>query len=284
MRRKGDITDAVKIPDWKVGPELVEVLIEKMKLAIARRKPDCIIVQCMGNSVFFSLSEDGSILSAKKGKDGKVHIEGRVVLCKGEVLEMVLRRLDPLWEATKGIDTVAVIPMVRYVVAGCCDDSNHVKNRTEPGYLTKMRKDLEEFRISLKRHLHGSGRSHCQFMDPSVDLMQLEARHAWGEDPVHPTALGFDKMVTGIKAMEIRIRERIRAAEVRGANKRPRLDAASGQQQQLQRGRGGAQRPDNLGRGGWRQQEGESSGWRRRREWHDGQNFCAYDVRRGGKY
>jgi hypothetical protein len=207
MRRKGNITDAVMIPNWKVGPELVEILIEKMKLAIARRKPDCIIVQCMDDSVFFSLSEDDSILPAKKGEDGKVHIEGRVVLCKGEVLEMVLRRLDPLWEATKGIDTVAVIPMVRYVMAGCYDDSNHVKNRTEPGYLTKMRKDLEEFRISLKRHLHGSGQSHCQVMDPSVDLMQLEARHAWGEDPVHPTALAFDKMVTGIKAIEVRIKE-----------------------------------------------------------------------------
>jgi hypothetical protein len=40
-------------------------------------------------SVYVSLSEDGSTLPAKKGKDDKEHIEGR------GVREMVLKRMDP---------------------------------------------------------------------------------------------------------------------------------------------------------------------------------------------
>jgi hypothetical protein len=132
-------------------------MVEKMQMAMARRKPDCIVVQCMDDSVYFSMSEDGSILPAKKGKDEKEHIEGRMVLCKGDVQEMMLRHLDPIWAATKGINTIVMIPMVRFITAGCCDESNHVRNRTEPDFLTKQRKDLEEFRINLKRHLHSDG-------------------------------------------------------------------------------------------------------------------------------
>jgi hypothetical protein len=278
LRRKGEIADAVIIEGWKVTPELVEIMVEKIQLAIARRKPDCIIVQCMDDSVYFSMSEDGSILPAKKGDDGKVHIEGRMVLCKGDVQEMMLRRMDPLWVATKGINTIVIIPMVRYITGGCCEDSSHVRNRTEPDFLTKLKKDLEEFRLSLKRQLNGSGRSHCQVMDPTVDLVQLEARHTWGEDPAHPTGLGFDKMVMGVKAMDLRIDERVRAAEAKAAAKRPRLEATGGQP--TMRGRG-----DNRGRGSRRPSE-ESQGWSRSRrgERHEGPQFGAYDIRRGGRF
>jgi hypothetical protein len=234
------------------------------------------------------MSEDGSILLAKIGEDDKEHIEGRMVLCKGDVQKMVLRRLGPLWIATMGINTIVMIPMVRYIAAGCCADSSHVKNRMETDFLTKLRKDLEEFRVNLKRHLHGTGRSQCQVMDPTVDLVQLEERHVWGEDAAHPSALGFDKMVTGIKAMEIRIGERIRAAEARAASKRPRLEATGGQQPQ--RGRGGGQRPprsplDNYGRGSRRTSE-EYQGWSRsrRNEWHEGPQYGDYDIMRGGRF
>jgi hypothetical protein len=125
-------------------------------------------------------------------------------------------------------------------------------------------------------------------MDPTVDLLQLEARHAWGDNAAHPTALGFDKMVTGIKAMELRIGERIRAAEARAATKRPRLETTG--EHQPQQGRGGASRhqagaPDNQGRGSRRPSK-ESQEWRRgrRNEWHEGPQYGAYDIRRGRRF
>jgi hypothetical protein len=288
MRRKGDIVDAVIIPGWKDTPDLVEIMVEKIQIAIARRKPDCIVVQCTDDSMFFSMSEDGSILPAKKGEDDKEHIEGRMVLCKGELQEMMLRRMDPLWTATTGINTIVMIPMVRYITAGCCADSSHVKNRTEHDFLAKQRKDFEDFRVNLKRHLNGTGRSPCQVMDPTMDLVQLEDKHAWGEDAAHPAPLGFDKMVAGIKAMEIRIGERIRAAEAKAASKRPRLEAKGGQQPQ--RGCGGGQRPlrgpqDSYGRVSRRPSE-EYQGWSRSRrsEWHEGPQYGAHDIRRGGRF
>jgi hypothetical protein len=213
-----------------------------------------------------------------------------MVLCKGDVQDMIIRRLDRLWEATKGIDTIVMLPMVRYITAGCCDDSNHVRNRTEPDFLAKLRKDLEEFRIHLKRHLNGTGRSQCQVMDPTVDLLQLDQIHAWNADPAHPAPLGFDKMVIGVKAMEVRISERIRTAELREANKRPRLESSTGPHGQ--RGRGGGPRPPGgQGRGTWRHGE-DSQGWSRRterhegprNERHEGPRYGAYDIRRGGRF
>jgi hypothetical protein len=232
--------------------------------------------------VYFSMTEDGSILPAKKGIDNKEHIKGRMVLCKGEVQDMIIRRLDRLWEATKGINTIVMILMVRDITAGCCEDKSHVSNRMEPDFLAKLRKDLEDSRINLKRHLNGTGRSQCQVMDPTVDLLQLEKSHAWNADPAHPAALGFDKMVVGVKAMEIRISERIHAAELREANKRPRLESTVGPQGQ--RGRGGGPRlSGGQGRGTWRHGD-ERQGWSRRDERHEGPRYGAYDIRRGGRF
>jgi hypothetical protein len=60
-------------------------------------------------------------------------------------------------------------------------------------------------------------------MDPCVDLAQAEARVVWGEDPIFPHPIGYDKMASGIKVMEARIGNRAQAA----SQKRPRLDSSA---------------------------------------------------------
>jgi hypothetical protein len=142
--------------------------------------------------------------------------------------------MEPLWEATKGFDTMVVLPMLRYVNKGCCDDAQHVTNRTEPGFVTKIAQDLREVTLGLKKYLAGTGRSQCQVMDPNVDLCQVEAKLIWGEDPIDPQHLGYDKTAMGLKLVEGKLEQRLQTEAAKGP-KRPRLEATPRMEQQASR-------------------------------------------------
>jgi hypothetical protein len=116
MRQKGDVVDAVIIQGWKATAVGVCILEERMKEAIIKRKPDVILLHCLDDNMIFGHIEDGSTVAAKKGDDGVEHIEGRLVGGKKDSQELVFRRIEPLWEATKGFfTTLVLVPTVRYV-------------------------------------------------------------------------------------------------------------------------------------------------------------------------
>jgi hypothetical protein len=71
-------------------------------------------------------------------------------------------------------------------------------------------------------------------MDPNVDLCQLEPKLTWGEDPVQPLPLGFDKMALGVKMVEEKLVTRLQAEAAKGP-KRPRMEAAPRREQQASR-------------------------------------------------
>jgi hypothetical protein len=86
----------------------VKILEEKMKEAMAKRKPDVIVISCLDDNIYFGMSEDGATKAAAADEDGKEHIEGRLVVGKKDAQEMLFRRLDPIWKATEGTNTIVV--------------------------------------------------------------------------------------------------------------------------------------------------------------------------------
>jgi hypothetical protein len=59
--------------------------------------------------------------------------------------------------ATEGILTVFMGPMLRYVSKGCCGDPEHMANRATPGFESKMLVDLAAVYRTLKEFLHNDG-------------------------------------------------------------------------------------------------------------------------------
>jgi hypothetical protein len=58
-------------------------------------------------------------------------------------------------------------------------------NRCMPGFLAKMKKELEILNRTIKEFLHGDGYNNIRSMDPWVGLRHLETNQIWGTDPVH---------------------------------------------------------------------------------------------------
>jgi hypothetical protein len=223
MRRKGDVVDVVVIPGWKATTVGIRILEDKMKEAMARRKPEVIVISCLDDNIYFGMGEDGATQAAKADELGKEHIEGRLVVGKKDAQELLFRRLDPIWKATEGLNTIVVCPMARYVCKPCCEGAEHVTNRMEPDFVNNVRQDLREVVGGLKKYFSTTGRSRCQVLDPNVDLSQVEARLVWAEDPIYPLPIGYDKVATGVKLVEGKIGARMLVVP-----KRPRSESASG--------------------------------------------------------
>jgi hypothetical protein len=228
MRRKGEVADAVVIPGWKASTVGVKILEERLKEAIARRRPNVVIFEVFDDNTYFGMEEDGSTKAATSDDAGKEHVAGRLVVGKKDTMELLFRRMEPIWVATEGINTIIVLPMARYVCKPCCEVGEHITNRMEPDFVATIKGDIREAGGWLKKYLNGTGRSQCQVMDPNVDLAQVESRILWGEDPIYPNAIGYDKMASGVKMIEGKIGTRL------GGNKRPRLE--SGTRERSRRG------------------------------------------------
>jgi hypothetical protein len=69
--------------------------------------------------------------------------------------------MEPLWATTKGVKTVIVGPVVRYVTEGCCGDPDHMPNRNYDNFLDRMRTDVLAARNTLKEQLRLAGHHHC---------------------------------------------------------------------------------------------------------------------------
>jgi hypothetical protein len=72
-------------------------------------------------------------------------------------------------------------------------------NRCTPGFLAKMKKELEVLNRTIKEFLHGDGYTNIRSMDPWVGLRHLETNQIWGNDPVHVNREHLACVVEGVK-------------------------------------------------------------------------------------
>jgi hypothetical protein len=122
-------------------------------------------------------------------------------------------------------------PIPRYVTCGCCTDPDHVVNRADPEYKTKMMQGLDALKRNLKDFKFRDGKRSMKLLDPNVDLRGLEEDDIWGVSSV------YAKVAAGIVKM---------AGDLSG--KRRRTDSMEAAPQAgLSRGRGTGQNTGSKG-------------------------------------
>jgi hypothetical protein len=198
FEEEGIAADLVHIPNMRVIRGTGEVLAERLKEAIAKRRPASIVFQYLDNSVFEALTEEGSRIPPRK-LDGRYHFDGDIVVADKATVVKFMRMCRPALNATEGIPTAFIGPMPRYVTGSCCGDAEHMANRSTPGFEAKMRGDLADLNRTVKEFLRNDGYSNIRAMDPWVGLRQYEKRELWGKDPVHILQDKYRALVEGVK-------------------------------------------------------------------------------------
>jgi hypothetical protein len=190
--------------NWRIGRSSVDHLARRTAAAIADMDPAVVVLQLLDNSCYYGRSRDGSRTAAKKGDDGKYHLEGEVTVCTYDTQLEHLKAIKSILDAVGKKACLLVTPLPRYVVAGCCHSPEHCSNRRYQDYREHLMASLEILRKNFKDFLFYDGRRNIKVFDPSMDLRGMADEEAWGDDPIHPTDEAFNKMAASVAKIGLR--------------------------------------------------------------------------------
>jgi hypothetical protein len=225
LQEQGIAAELLHLPNFRVIKGSGEVIAAKLKEAIAKRRPASIIFQFLDNSVFEALTVEDTRIPPRR-LDGRLHFDGDIVVADKAAAIKMLRLCRPAFNATGDIPTVMMGPLPRYVTNACCNDPEHMANRSTPGFMSKMKKELEVVNRTIKEFLHGDGYSNIRAMDPWVGLRHLETSQVWGNDPVHVKRENLACLVEGVKITLSKISpKRRRESQPGPPSKKPKTGA-----------------------------------------------------------
>jgi hypothetical protein len=189
---------SVHCANWRATSNSVASLLTEVKKALQEYTCEAVILQLLDNSVYLCKADDGSLTPSLKGKDGKYHVAGDLVIASKERQFEIFNLLAPLLDLVRDMRVTFVAPMLRYVTSGCCDDLSHVHNRVQRGYRDDLSAKLFDLKNNLKNFLFMNRHRNASVLDPAVDMRGMTDREIWGEDPVHPSALVYEAIARGV--------------------------------------------------------------------------------------
>jgi hypothetical protein len=91
---------------------------------------DTVVIDSMLNSAHVGTDEDGLPIPAEKSdEDGRYHLYGNLQLAPPSAFKNCLKHMEKMLAFVGDAKVVFVIPLPRYVLSGCCADTEHVSNR-----------------------------------------------------------------------------------------------------------------------------------------------------------
>jgi hypothetical protein len=114
---------------WTPKPDKIEKLCETLE-KLNLTEFDTVVIDPMSNSAYLGTDEDGLPIPAEKSdEDGRYHLYGDLQLAPPSAFKNALKNMEKLLAYVGNAKVVFVIPLPRYVLSGCCADTEHVSNR-----------------------------------------------------------------------------------------------------------------------------------------------------------
>jgi hypothetical protein len=198
MRREGMAADLIELPGVRVTKTEVDLMLARMVQMLREKKVAGVVFQFMENTVFTAITEEGEKIQPAM-IDNSLHWLGDLSICDKPVMAKLLKVYKPLLDATAGHKTVMVGPMPRFVTGGCCDVPSHMPNRSQPGFLDNMVKELEEVHKQVRDFLFVEGLRNVRVMNPWIGMRGSSPSNIWGEDPILVKPEMLPKIVEGVK-------------------------------------------------------------------------------------
>jgi hypothetical protein len=197
--------------------------------------------------------KEGGLIPHCKNLDGTYHMHGDLILLAKDMQYELFKQLLKDIEKYKDNVTIFLAPLPRYMEDGCCSDSDHMPNRREPDFKTKLeagvfgaRRNVKDFAIR-----HGYRSTHTISTWGKVNKMTA----VW-KDPINLVEAGYNAIATEVVEAVEAIGEKKSGPTTpvaAPAAKKLKMDtpqASRGHQQRGQRGQD--LRGQGGGRGGYR--------------------------------
>jgi hypothetical protein len=129
-----DLTVKGWIPkSGKIG-KLCETL-KKLNLT----EMDTVVLDSMSNTAFLGTDEDSLPIPVEKSEeDGRYHLNGDLQLAPPSAFKSTMKLMDIIISNTGEAKIMLTVPLPRYVLVACCNDTSHVSNCQDPDFLREI--------------------------------------------------------------------------------------------------------------------------------------------------
>ncbi len=151
----------------------------------------------MSNSAYLGTDEDGLPIPAEKSdEDRRYHLFGDLQLAPPpSAFKNCLKHMEKMLAFVGGAKVVFVIPLPRYVLSGCCKNTEHVSNHLS-GELAAEFPGAEKCLLEVAAVGERTGRARLINLlsffgsgeSPSQDLTTVDGTSIWAGDGVHLTS------------------------------------------------------------------------------------------------
>jgi hypothetical protein len=129
--------------NWRVSRESCNSLADSIRRTIELEDPVVVVLITLDGSTFFAKKEDGSRVLPRKGDDGIYHVEGDLVVASPDTQSEHLDLMKPVFDAIGRKPGLIISPMPRYIIDGCCQNKEHVANRTSRNFRNDVQRQLD---------------------------------------------------------------------------------------------------------------------------------------------
>jgi hypothetical protein len=114
---------------WTPKPSKIEKLCETLE-KLNLTEIDTVVINPMSNYAYLGTDEDGLPIPAEKSdEDGRYHLFGDLQLAPTSAFKNCLKHMEKMLAFVGGAKVVFVIPLPRYILSGCCKNTEHVSHR-----------------------------------------------------------------------------------------------------------------------------------------------------------
>jgi hypothetical protein len=248
LQQRGADAQLLLIPNYRTSSLHAGKIREGLsKLCV--EEDTWLVMQVFDSGLFMAAPPDGGLVPPCMRADGKVHVDGDLVLLPKDLQYDLFKQLDSELTSHKHLKILFMAPLPRYYNEACCSDPDHVGNIKQPDYRRKMEDGIYAARTNIKGFAFRHGYRNSSAVSSWGKLKKLE--DLWANQ-VELKAAGYDAIADAIleAGEELCKKRKVGSDSTPPPNKKPKLAArGSGG------GNGGANSADDgsvRGRGGGR--------------------------------
>jgi hypothetical protein len=128
-------------PGWKLDSATAAEIGQKLQ-QYAAGKDNLIVIDPLSNSVFCGSDTDGNLVDLEK-TGGRWHVPGSLTVRSKPFLKQTLQKMNTFLDSCTDCKLLLLVPIPRYIAASCCDNPEHVTNRSDSDFAAEISGELE---------------------------------------------------------------------------------------------------------------------------------------------
>jgi len=207
----------IKTTNWIPTMDAVAALATHVKDAVAKENSEVLVFHMLDNILYLARNAYGSAVQPRRGADGQYHIEGDLVLAHKDVQYNIYKALKPVLAASGNRPFIIVTPIPRYVIAPCCETTDHLTNYLKEDFVSNMLDELNEVKGHFRSFLFSDNIRRASVINPTPLLDSNFPKQDW-DNAVHPAKAFYDKLAELVISSAERLSGKRKAMEDNSGN------------------------------------------------------------------